>query len=233
MKLFGLRIVVLAICYLWSVDMGFAQVKKVIQSNTIATKIPVGAIKINLKTSDSGNHVYLTGQVHLTMMADTSSSDYENLKSVALDINDGLFICEEDQSWFNTAFDHHYGTELICIGVTKNYYRVLVNKVGLSYWIKKSELLKFEVIVDYLKGFGVYLTTGQNIKTNADPNSPAIPIKIGSESLKCEVLQVKGEWIQVKELKNEDGTLSYPHFKTGWVKWFSGNQLAIGLIDSY
>ena len=233
MKLFDFKIVVTVICFLLYINAGFAQIKKATQNKTIPTKIPVGAIKINVKTNDSGNDIYVTGQVHLTMMADTSSNDNNNWKSVALDINDGLFICEEDQSWFNTDFGRHYGTELVCMGVTKNYYRVLVNNVGLSYWIKKSEFLKFEPIVDYLKRFGVYLTSGQTIKANADPNSPAIPIKIGSESLKCEVLQVKGEWIQVKELTNENGTLSHPNFKTGWVKWFSANKLAIGLIDSY
>lgn len=233
MKLFGLKIVIMVICYLCYINTGFAQVKKATQNNTIATKIPVGAIKINVKTSDSENQVYLTGQVNLTMIADTSSNDYGNWKSVAFDINDGLFICEEDQSWFNTAFIHHYGTELICIGITKNYYRVLVNKSGLSYWIKKSEFLKFETIVDYLKGFEVYLTTGQRIRTNADSNSPTIPIEIGSEPLNCEVIQVNGDWIQIKQSDNSESNTPKLNFKTGWIKWFERNELSVGLIDSY
>lgn len=234
MKAIELKIVIMIICFLLHMNTGFAQVKKITQNTTIATKVPIGAVKIDLKTSDSENQVYITGQVNLTLIADTSSSDYGNWKSVAFDINDGLFICEEDQSWLNTAFIHHYGTELICIGITKNYYRVLVNKSGLSYWIKKSEFLKFESIVDYLKGFvGVYLTTGQRIRTNADSNSPAIPVKIGSEPLNCEVIQVNGDWIQIKQSDDSESNTAKLNFKTGWIKWFERNELSVGLIDSY
>ena len=202
------------------------------QSRTI--KAPIGAIKIIFPTNDSEHNIYLTGQIHLSMVADTSSTSYGNGKSVAFDINDGLFVCEEDQSWFNSEFGHHYGTELICIGATKNYYKVLVNKTGLSYWIKKSEFLRFESIVDYLKGFlGVYLTTGQTIRTNADPNSPTIPVKIGEYGVICDVLQVKGDWIQIKQSDDPEGHSPKLNFKSGWIKWFDRNQLTVNLIDSY
>jgi hypothetical protein len=194
------------------------------------SKVPIGAIEINIKTQDQDQIVYITGQVHLTMKTDTSKTyNNDSFKSLTFDINDGLSICPKDEALFNTVFSHHYGTELICIEETKNYYRVLVNKSGLSYWIARSEFLKFIRIEEYLSE--IFIVKGQNIYSSPNINSPKIPIRI-DESLNCKVIQVKGDWILVKQSESDEGTVPNVKFKTGWVKWFSGNMITVGLIDS-
>lgn len=199
------------------------------------SKVPIGAIKINIKTEDSDKIVYITGQVHLSLKTDTSKTyNYNNFKSLTLDINDGLSICQEDQAFYNNVFEHHYGCELICIEATKNYYRILVNNQGVSYWLRKSEFLKFIKIDEYLKGFGVFIDAKQRIYTKPEVNSPPVSYIETRDYASFSVVQVKGDWMEIRSAEGEDevSTPQASKLKSGWIKWSINNKILIGLIDS-
>lgn len=195
------------------------------------SKVPIGAIEIKIKTEDQDKNVYITGQVHLTMTSDTSKF-YDAGKSLTFDINDGLSICQEDEALFNNVFSHHYGCELICIEATKNYYRILVNKQGVSYWLRKSEFLKFIKIDEYLKGFGVFIDAKQRINTKPEINSPTVSYIETRDYATFSVVQVKGDWMEIKSSESEEITPQASKLESGWIKWRINNKILIGLIDS-
>lgn len=227
---------VFVIISIWICTNVYAQVNK--PNNNLKLKIPAGAVEVIC--NDKG--VRFTGSLYLTLYEDTidrygtnrGPSGGEEIE-VGFIMNDGLEIEDEKQAlWFNNLFTHHYGSEFICLEETNNYYKIMVNTSGKSYWIQKSKLLQFNRIEDYFMEFyGIFLTRGQNIRTSPDPTSSIIPIKGDIESLQFDVIQSKGDWLQIKQSDNTERNPKQPNFKTGWVKWFSGNKLIVGIIDSY
>jgi hypothetical protein len=209
---------------------GSSQCILLAQNNT--SKVPIGALEINIKTEDRDKIVYITGQVHLSMKTDTSKTyNYDSFKSLTFDINDGLSICQEDQVLFNNVFGHHYVTDLICIEKTKNYYRVLVNNSGLSYWLSKSDFLKFIDIQTYFKGYTISLKPKQNIFTKPNINSPTIPYTTNEDRVMFSLVQVKGDWMEIKSYEEENAQQS-SKLKSGWIKWFINNKMTIDLLDN-
>lgn len=223
------------ICKLLLFVILFGSSQYILRAQNNISKVPIGAIEINIKTEDLDKIVYITGQVHLSMKADTSKTyNYDSFKSLTFDINDGLSICQEDQALFNNVFSHHFGCELICTEVTKNYYRILVNNQGVSYWLRKSEFLKFIKIDEYLKQFSVFIEPKQRIYTKPEVTSLTVSYIETRDYATFSVVQIKGDWMEIRSAEGEDevSTPQASKLKSGWIKWRINNKILIGLIDS-
>ncbi len=228
-------VILLIVIFLGIVKSNDAQVRTTNQGKTILSNVPVGAIEI----ASHDRWIRYFGGVEFSLFADTTNFNGQNSieeKYVRFQFNDGLEAEDEKQKiWFNNFFGHHYGSELICVEQTPKFYKILVSTNGICYWLPKSKLLTYTPIENYLKHFyGIYITKNQLVRISPDNSSSVVPIQLASnEVLNCDVLQIKGAWMQIKQSVDPEGTTRRQNFKTGWVKWFERNELSVGLIDSY
>lgn len=211
----------------------FAQNKGNI-SNKPSTICPIGAIRISYREFGIALQ-----KINLTLYTDTTDYDGNGpsgVEEVRLNWNDGYEI-ENQQTefpWFNSVFGHHYGSELICLEVTKNYYKILVGSSGVKYWIHKNNLLEFFTMDSYFKSFsGIRLPSKQAVRQNPDSNSPNVVINGNTENAVFAVKQVKNDWLEVNVTEDVDGEKYKTSKETGWIKWFSGNKLLLEIIDSF
>lgn len=235
MKSIVRSVILLTVFFLSISNSNHAQVRTTNQRKIILSNPPVGAIEI----ANHDNGIRYFGGVNFSLFADTTNFFEFNTieeKYVTFQFNDGLEAEDEKQKiWFNNFFTHHYGSELICVEQTDKFYKILVNTDGTCYWLPKSKLLIYTPIENYLKDFvGVYITKNQSVRLTPDNSSSVVPIQLASdEVLHCNVLQIKGAWMQIEQRIDPEGTMRKQNFKTGWVKWFERNELSVGLIDSY
>lgn len=197
------------------------------------TPAPIGAVSI-INGENSSIKIL---KVKIIFEADTINKN--NFKEVYVEDNDGFWIenREENYPWFNLLFEHHYGSEFICVGITKNYYKILVNDQGQAYWVRRSPLLQFKTLDKYFKSFiGFESTTNQHMHLKPEVNAPLIPYSGDLRQQTFSVVQIQGDWMEIKSGLN-DSIIDYHDsndivFKSGWIKWRSGNSLLIRIIDS-
>lgn len=193
------------------------------------TPAPIGAVRIILENAGVSIR-----SIDVAFNTDTIDLN-NNVKQVRLIDNDGVFIenRQENYPWFNLLFEHHYGTEFICVGITKNYYKILVNDQGQTYWVRKSPLLQFETLDKYFKNLvGIKIARNQHIRLKLEVNAPVITYSDNLRHQTFKVVQIKGDWMEIKSFDEDDEINSYQKLKSGWIRWRIGNSILINIIDS-
>lgn len=193
------------------------------------TPAPIGAVSIILENAGVSIR-----SIDVAFNTDTIDLN-NNVKQVRLIDNDGVFIenRQENYPWFNLLFEHHYGTEFICVGITKNYYKILVNDQGQTYWVRKSPLLQFETLDKYFKNLvGIKIARNQHIRLKLEVNAPVITYSDNLRHQTFKVVQIKGDWMEIKSFDEDDEINSYQKLKSGWIRWRIGNSILINIIDS-
>lgn len=193
------------------------------------TPAPIGAVSIILENAGVSIR-----SIDVAFNTDTIDLN-NNVKQVRLIDNDGVFIenRQENYPWFNLLFEHHYGTEFICVGITKNYYKILVNDQGQTYWVRKSPLLQFETLDKYFKNLvGIKIARNQHIRLKLEVNAPVITYSDNLRHQTFKVVQIKGDWMEIKSFDEDDEINSYQKLKSGWIRWRIGNSMLINIIDS-
>ena len=113
---------------------------------------------------------------------------------------------------------------------TDNWLDVIVNnETGKTYWLKKTDKVKFRNWEEYLKNmFGVtrLLDFPQKIRKEPNDNSPEIKYQ-GTDCFIVESLE--GDWIEIStpDYCDENFTDSKTPIKSGWIKWRKGDELII------
>lgn len=193
--------------------------------NSGKTPTPIGAILIK-----NGIGIYIRS-LDIDFYSDTTDTENRGFgtssiaQTVRIVDNDGFTIenKEERYPWFNVMFEHHYGSEMVCVGETNNYFKILVNNSGLCYWIRKNRYIELKKIDNYLKSFyGINIKVKQPIYTNPTPNSNIIAYRGSVVSDSFNIVQVKGDWIEIRSSL----------LKSGWIKWCNGNNILVDFIDS-
>jgi len=193
------------------------------------TPAPIGAVSIILEKAGVSIRC-----VDVAFNTDTLNFN-NNVKQVRFVDNDGVFIenRQENYPWFNLLFEHHYGTELICVGATKSYYKILVDGLGKTYWVRKSPLLQFTTLDKYFKSLiGIKVIGNPDIRLNPEVNASVIKYSGDLRHQTFKVVQIKGDWFEIKSFDEDDEINSYLKLKSGWIRWRNENNILVSIIDS-
>lgn len=122
-----------------------------------------------------------------------------------------------------------------CLTKTDEWFEIMVNNETKStYWIKKTDSIKFKNWEEYLKDmFGVERLSEfpQQIRTEPTDNSPEIQY----QKKDCFVVtSMKGDWIEIAtpDYCDENFTDSKQSIKSGWIKWRQEDQLVINYFTT-
>jgi len=165
---------------------------------------------IIIKTADKKEFIRL--EFGETLVTTFNSKSYVQCDQTN-PFNPWLFGCNPD--YFSLAFE--------CVDSTGTDYRVKINEREFALISKQNKDFKKQKITDFVKD---WTTLGCDFDRHANPlrETPKSDGKIinhpDQKEYKIwngESLEIQGDWIKVKTLKNE----------IGWIKWRTGNKVLI------